>query len=91
MKINKKKDITKFENIKDRIIDHLDNIIDKTEMGIYEEVDLIDGFVNLPFTLELSSNLIIGGSTIPMIMLCGRDSGRIYFFALKAIIEEMQD
>jgi len=87
---NKKQDkIINFEEIRPRILAELDKRFES--MGISESVSLVDGFVSQPFTMELSSTYVIGGPIIPMIMLVGEDSGRIYFFALRAILKDIID
>ena len=60
----------------------------KKNLGINEPVNLIDGFINQPIYNEFSGNVVIGGPTIPMIALIG-NSGRIYFFALKALLSDL--
>jgi hypothetical protein len=62
----------------------------KGNLGIAEPVTLIDGFVNQPIQSELSGAFIVGGPAIPMIMLLGINSGRVYYFALKAILPEVK-
>jgi hypothetical protein len=77
----------KFAEYKQRITDALTR---KGNLGILEPVTLIDGFVNQPIQTELSGAFVVGGPAIPMIMLLGNNSGRIYFFALKAILPEVR-
>lgn len=60
------------------------------ELGIDEEISLIDGFINQPVFKKLTGDVVIGGPTIPMIAVVGKTSGRIYFFALKAILSEVE-
>jgi hypothetical protein len=72
-----------FTEYKQKILDALTS---KGNLGIAEPVTLIDGFINQPISNELSGNIVIGGPAIPMIMLVGNNTGRIYFFALKAIL-----
>ena len=72
-----------FTEYKQKILDALTS---KGNLGITEPVTLIDGFINQPISNELSGNIVIGGPAIPMIMLIGNNTGRIYFFALKAIL-----
>jgi hypothetical protein len=81
MEQNQKK-IVKFESVKEEILDALK----RRSIKITEPVTLLDGFINEPFGKELSDSFVIGGPTIPMIVLIGDDSGQIYFFALKAIL-----
>lgn len=78
--------IINFEDVKEEILTELKNRYN--ELEISEPVSLVDGFVNQQFGMELSSSIVIGGPIIPMIMLLGKKSGRIYFFALKAILKE---
>lgn len=77
----------KFDDYKQKIIDALRA---KGNLGISEPVTLVDGFVNQPIQSELSSSLNIGGPAIPMIMLLGNNSGRIYYFALKALMPSIK-
>jgi hypothetical protein len=76
------KKVIKFEDVKKDILDALNN----RRIKITEPVTLLEGFVNEPFAKELSSSFLIGGPTVPMIMLLGDESGQIYLFALKAIL-----
>lgn len=76
-----------FENYKSKIITALKQ---KGDLKISEPVTLIDGFVNQPLQGEISGSITIGGPSIPMIMLIGNNSGRIYFFALKAILPDIK-
>jgi hypothetical protein len=45
--------------------------------------------MNEPFSKEISSSFVIGGPTVPMIMLLGNNSGQIYLFALKIILPDI--
>lgn len=81
------KKLVKFEEIKDQIIAELEKR--SAIIQISEPVTLVDGFLNEPFSKELSDTFVIGGPTVPMIMLVGNDSGKIYFFALKALLRDI--
>ena len=73
--------------------EHKKNItkaLESRELGIDEEISLIDGFINQPVFKELTGAIVIGGPTIPMIAAVGNSSGRVYFFALKAILPEVE-
>ncbi|HAU0185367.1 hypothetical protein SC810_00065 [Legionella pneumophila serogroup 1] len=74
----------KFTDYREKIIQELNN--KKVFWGINEPVSLIDGFINQPIQQELSGNIVIGGPTIPMVAVVGNNSGRIYYFALKALL-----
>lgn len=77
----------KFEKYKEKIIEALKT---KGNLGITEPVTLVDGFVNQPIQNELSGSFVLGGPAIPMVMLLGNNSGRIYHFALKAILPDIK-
>lgn len=51
---------------------------------------LIDGFINLPYYQEISSNVILGGPTIPAVVVVGKSTGLIHTFALKALLPNIQ-
>jgi hypothetical protein len=84
MESNEKK-IIKFEDYREKIIEALK----KRPIKIDEPVTLLEGFVNEPFAKEISSSFVIGGPTVPMIMLLGDKSGQIYLFALKIILPDI--
>lgn len=77
----------KFSEYKDQITKALNN--KGNSLGIQEPVTLIDGFINQPIYNELTGSFVIGGPTIPMIAVVGK-SGRIYFFALKALLPDLK-
>ncbi|MBX9831113.1 hypothetical protein K2X40_04090 [Candidatus Babeliales bacterium] len=79
--------VIKFSDIKEEITKVLNSRSKK--MGIKESVTLFDGFVRQPFNPELSSTYVIGGPTVPMIMLVGNETGQVYFFALKAVLDNI--
>lgn len=75
--------IIKFEDYKQEIIKALG---ERGNLGITEPVTIVDGFINQPIQKELSGSFVVGGPAIPMVMLVGNTTGRIYLFALKAIL-----
>jgi hypothetical protein len=83
---NVQQKIIKFSEIKNDLVIALNEKLKSNKLHITEKVTIIDGFVNQPLSMELSGSFVIGGPTIPMIMLIGDESGRIYYFALKAIL-----
>ena len=78
--------IIKFSEIKDELVIALNDKLQSKKLHISEKVTIVDGFVKQPLSMELSGSFVIGGPTMPMIMLVGNESGRIYYFALKAIL-----
>lgn len=78
--------IIKFSEIKNDLVVALNEKLKGNKLHLTEKVTIIDGFVNQPLSMELSGSFVIGGPAIPMVMLIGDESGRIYYFALKAIL-----
>ncbi len=50
------------------------------------EYVLIDGFVNQPIQSELSGDFVVGGPTIPLVMLLRTRTKEIVYIPLKALI-----
>ena len=48
---------------------------------------LVDGFVNQPIYNQLSNNVVIGGPTIPMVVVANIHTNELRFFPVKALIE----
>ena len=46
---------------------------------------LVDGFV-MQTLQEQAQGFVIGGKSVPMIMVVGNSTGRVYYFALKALL-----
>lgn len=82
------KKVYRFEDLKKNIIDKLKERT--STLGINEPVTFLEGFVMEPFKTELTGAFTVGGPTVPMIMLIGSNSGRVYFFALKALLPELE-
>lgn len=83
--------MVKFGDIKDK----LKKIIsEKSKTDLFPGEDkgfaLVDGFFNLPLQSELSGNIVVGGPSVPMVAIVGNASGRMYFFALKALIPDSE-
>jgi hypothetical protein len=84
----KKPKIIAFKDIQNSLMDELKKRLQTLE--IKESVTLVEGFISQPFNKELSTSFVLGGPTIPMVMLLGNESGRIYLFALKALLKDME-
>lgn len=76
-----------FLDYRQRILDALNTRADA--LGINEPTTLIDGFISQPLQSELTGAFVIGGPTIPMIAVVGQTSGKIYYFALKALLPDI--
>ena len=87
---NKKSKTIKFSEIKKDLITVLNEKLKTEELHLTEKVTIIDGFINQPLSMELSGSFVIGGPAIPLIVLIGDESGRVYYFALKAILPNIE-
>lgn len=76
-----------FEQLKPQIIEVINQRLATGKLGIPEPVTLIDGFASQSLGQEAWA-IVLWWVTIPMIMLVGTDSWRLYFFALKHLIPE---
>ncbi len=86
MSNNKEQKNIKFEDIKPKLL----SVLEQKAEALGEPVSLIEGFVSGPFSTELSDSVILGGPTVPMVMLLGKESGRLYFFALKVLLKNIE-
>lgn len=79
-----------FSDIRNQLIKALESKDLKNDAGIHEDISLIDGFVTEPLRLELSKSLSLGSdSAVPMVMLIGKKTGRVYLFAVKALLKDL--
>lgn len=65
-----------FEDVKDKII----KAINRLQLNLGEDLLLVDGFVNQSLSQSLNE-IAIGARVIPMVMVIGRKTGRVYFFS----------
>ena len=73
-----------FEDVKEEILAALNKVRD--DAGITEPVGLIEGFFNNQLNTEPTNKLFLSGPYVPMVMLVGEKTGRLYLFALKALL-----
>ena len=78
----------KFDEKKEDIMNAINNR--GNALGISEPVTLIDGFGSLPVNKEVGGGTILGGPSIPTVMLIGNNSGRIYHLALKVLLPDIK-
>lgn len=77
-----------FKDVKTKIINSIENRANKIrEWGIKEPLSLIDGFVQLQLANKLDEKFYDSGKCVPVIQLLGEETGQIYYFALKALID----
>lgn len=81
----------KFTDFKERIIQGLKDKNLPIHCGSCGsgEMTLIDGFVNQPLQDTFSGGLIIGGKSLPLIALVCNKCGHVQYYALKAIIQDL--
>ena len=79
----------KFLDIKEKLLDALKIRLKKTPIECEERFTLIDGFMMLPLNHELSKHIVTGGMAVPIIGIVGNTSGRIYLFALKPLLPDV--
>lgn len=75
----------KFEDYKQRITDAVQVKLRAAPVTGEDGFTLVDGFIMQPLSNEVSGNIVLGGPTIPLVAIVGNTSGRIYYFALKAL------
>jgi len=79
-----------FNSIKNELQNALQERIRLTHLvGETAGFTLVEGFLNSPLQTEISGSLVIGGPNIPMVAIVGNSSGRMYFFALKAVLPNL--
>lgn len=76
----------KFLDIKDKLQSALKEKLENTPIHGEEGFTLIEGFMVTSILNEISNNIFIGGPNIPTVGIVGNTSGRIYTFALKAVL-----
>lgn len=86
---NQRENQMKFSDYKNAIVAALNGRLAESKLGISESVDLVDGFFMQSFQDTLDG-IQLGGKSIPSIVLVGKDSGRLYFIALKALLPDIE-
>jgi hypothetical protein len=80
----------KFSDIKNELQNALQAKLKQTPIIGEDGFTLIEGFMTLALNDAISNNIIIGGPGIPIVGIVGNTSGRVYTFALKAILPNLQ-
>lgn len=77
----------KFSEIKTEISNALEEKFKKNPIPENPKLVLINGFVSLPVYQDFSSTeVMLGGPSIPLIGVIGMNTGQVYTFPLKAIL-----
>lgn len=82
--------VIKFSEIKEELQKALNEKLRSTPITGEAGFNLIEGFMTMPLQGEISNNVIIGGPSIPVVGIVGTTSGRIYTFALKAVMPSLE-
>ncbi|MBI5023304.1 MAG: hypothetical protein HZC05_04075 [Candidatus Magasanikbacteria bacterium] len=80
----------KFDDYKQRVTDAIQAKFQMTPIIGENGFTLVEGFIMQPLSKEVSGNIIIGGPTIPLVAIVGNTSGRMYYFALKALLPNLE-
>lgn len=80
----------KFDDYKQRITDAIQAKLQITPIIGENGFTLVDGFIMQPLSKEVSGNIVIGGPIIPLVAIVGNTSGRMYYFALKALLPNLE-
>jgi hypothetical protein len=75
----------KFEDYKQKITEAIQARLRTLPIAGEAGFTLVEGFIMQPLSNEASGNIVIGGPTIPMVAIVGNTSGKMYYFALKAL------
>lgn len=51
---------------------------------------LVEGFFNLPIQNDLGGGVILGGTTVPVVAIIGKTTGMMHYFALKALLPDVE-
>lgn len=79
-----------FENYKQSIIKAIKEKLEIKNIKSEGGFDLIEGFFNRPIQTKIAGKIIIGGKTVPMVAIAEKKTGRMHFFALKALLPEIE-
>jgi len=79
----------KFSDKKQQITDAIQAKLRVTPIIGENGFTIVEGFIMQPISSEVSGNMIIGGPTIPLVAIVGNTSGRMYYFALKALLPDI--
>lgn len=79
-----------FQKIKVRLREAIDAALRKDLLNPSDYELIENSFINQSIQAELSNNIIIGGSTLPMVAVVKKSTGQLFFYALKALIHDLK-
>jgi hypothetical protein len=81
----------KFEDYKERITKTInEKVLFKNILVDPDGFLLLDGFFNVPFQPVLNGSINLGGPTLPAVAVIGKSTGLIHYFALKALLPDIE-
>lgn len=80
----------KFSDIKEELQKKLQEKLKTSPILGEAGFTLIEGFITTSLQGEISGSFILGGPIIPTVGIVGNTSGRIYTFALKAVMPDIK-
>ena len=75
----------KFPDYKERIAEAIQKKLREIPILDEDGFTLVGGFIMQPLSKEVLGNVDNDGQTIPLVAIVGNTSGRMYYFALKAL------
>lgn len=78
-----------FAEYKQRIIAAAQQRLNEAGIRERDGFGIVDGFTMLGLQQEIGNDIQIGGPTLPVITLIGNTSGRVYHFALKVLLPDL--
>jgi hypothetical protein len=80
-----------FDQYKVRITNAIQQRIAQSSLpGEVSGFTLVDGFIMQAIQETLGEGLVLGGPAIPMVAIVGNATGRVYFFAFKALLPDVE-
>lgn len=80
----------KFDEIKEKLQAALQNKLQLSPIPNEQGFSLIEGLMSLPLRSEYGNEIFLGGLNIPVVGIVGNTSGRVYTFALKALLPDIE-
>ncbi len=80
----------KFSDIQDRVQAELKKKLKDTPIPNEDGFAIIKGFMKFYLHKEISKDITTAVATLPMVAIVGNTSGRIYTYALKAILPDIE-
>jgi len=78
-----------FEELKPKIQEAIEAKLKGSPIVDEDGFILVDGFFMPGFQKEISGSFVIGGPSVPAVAIVGKTTGRIYYFALKVLLPDL--